>query len=117
MFYPGCYPEYNQWKKIYNILESLTVEKKYTGYNEYTLKEIASSTGGHYYQFNSTNNAIKYLMSDLERLDKDKLESQFETHQVERFQIFLLVAFIALVLTELIPDGSMKLVHRWNVRS
>ena len=39
MFYPGCYPEYNQWKKIYNILESLTVEKKYTGYNEYTLKE------------------------------------------------------------------------------
>ena len=39
MFYPGCYPEYNQWKKIYNILESLTVEKKYTVYNEYTLKE------------------------------------------------------------------------------
>tara|TARA_B100000959_G_scaffold90912_2_gene96643 strand:- start:1806 stop:2468 length:663 start_codon:yes stop_codon:yes gene_type:complete len=39
MFYPGCYPEYNQWKKIYNILESLTVEKKYTGYNEYVLNE------------------------------------------------------------------------------
>lgn len=85
--------------------------------DEYTLKEIASITGGRYYQFNSTNNAIKDLMSDLERLDKDKLESQFETLKVERFQIFLLIAFMALVLTELIPDGSMKLVHRWNIRS
>ena len=39
MFYPGCYPEYNQWKKIYNILENETVEKKYIGYNEYMLEE------------------------------------------------------------------------------
>ena len=82
-----------------------------------TLKEIASITGGRYYQFNSTNNAIRTLMSDLERLDKDKLESQFETLKVERFQIFLLVAFVALVLTELIPDGSMKLGYQWNIKS
>lgn len=39
MFYPGCYPEYNQWKKIYNILENDFVEKKYIGYNEYMLEE------------------------------------------------------------------------------
>ena len=110
-------PQYNSAGILTGYKKDFNGEVVLSKLDEYTLKEIASITGGHYYQFNSTNNAIKDLMSDLERLDKDKLESQFETLQVERFQIFLLVAFIALVLTELIPDGSMKLVHRWNVRS
>lgn len=40
MFYPGCYPEYNQWKKIYNILHNEEFfNQKYMGYTEYVLEE------------------------------------------------------------------------------
>ena len=110
-------PQYNSTGILTGYKKDFNDEIVLSKLDKSVLKEIASITGGRYYQANSTSNAVRNLMSDLERLDKNKLESQFETLQIERFQIFLLVAFVTLVLTELIPDSSIKLSSRWDVIS
>jgi hypothetical protein len=47
------------------------------------------------------------------------LETRFETKQIERFQLFLVVALVALISAELIPERSRSVnanaitVNRW----
>ena len=72
--------------------------------NEDMLQKIALAANGKYYQVGAGGPAIADLVSDLNTLQKAKVQGEFETRRVERFQLFLLGALVALIAGELIPD-------------
>jgi Ca-activated chloride channel family protein len=72
--------------------------------DEDTLKEIARAGRGQYFRAGGNPTAADALASELSALDKVSIESEFETRRIERFQIFLAAALVALVAAELVPD-------------
>ncbi|MBV7339660.1 VWA domain-containing protein [Chloroflexi bacterium TSY] len=72
--------------------------------DEVMLQQIALATGGRYFRATADGRELDSLMAELAELQTAQLESRFETQKIERFQIFLFVALIALVIHELIPD-------------
>ena len=72
--------------------------------DETSLQEIAVATGGRYYRAVPDGREIGFLADAISELQTSELESRFETRRVERFQWFLALAILALVLIELIPE-------------
>ena len=72
--------------------------------DEVTLQQIAIETGGRYFRSTPSGREIDALVADLNAIEKSELEGRFETRRIERFQAFLLVGLIALVIKETIPD-------------
>ena len=68
------------------------------------LQRIAREANGRYFRASGDGKAVESLAAELDGLQKANVESEFETRHVERFQGFLLVALLALVVIELIPD-------------
>ena len=71
---------------------------------EDTLKAIARAGRGRYFRAGGNPSSADSIASELSDLQKTSVESAFETRRIERFQLFLAAALIALVAAELIPD-------------
>ena len=82
-----------------------------TKLDEATLQEIASIGGGQYYRATATGAELDSLLAELNRLQKGDIGTQMETRQIERFQIPLALALVALVVSFMIPD---RLAPRWR---
>jgi Ca-activated chloride channel homolog len=72
--------------------------------DETLLQKIALTTNGRYYRAAADGREVGFLTGAISQLQTTQLESRFETRRVERFQWFLAVAIVALVIGELIPD-------------
>ena len=72
--------------------------------DEGTLQQVAQIGGGQYFRAGADASELDRLLAEMDTLQKAKLESRFNTRMIERYQGFLLVAFLALVIAELIPD-------------
>ncbi|HMQ50924.1 MAG TPA: VWA domain-containing protein [Anaerolineae bacterium] len=72
--------------------------------DETTLQEIALMTNGAYFRAAPDGREVNLLINEIDRLQTSELESRFETRGVERFQWFLGLAIVALIVKELIPD-------------
>ena len=72
--------------------------------DENTLQQVAQIGGGQYFRAGADASELDRLLAEMDTLQKAKLESRFNTRMIERYQGFLLVAFLALVIAELIPD-------------
>ena len=72
--------------------------------DEDTLKDIANAGRGRYFRAGGSPTAAESIAAELSNLDKVSIHSEFETQRVERFQIFLATALVALLAAELIPD-------------
>lgn len=70
---------------------------------EVELQRIAAAGGGRYYRSTADGSEIDAMAEQLDALQTAQLESRFETQKTERFQSFLLVALVALLVHELIP--------------
>jgi Ca-activated chloride channel family protein len=71
--------------------------------DEATLQEIAQIGHGRYFRAAADGSELDTLVIELNDLQAAQLESRFETTKIERFQIFLAGAVLALIVTELIP--------------
>ena len=82
--------------------------------NEETLRQIAEAGGGRYFRTVGGRSAGSSIVDAIQALEKATIESEIETTRIERFQIFLALALIALVAFELVPDrvGSITLFNR-----
>jgi Ca-activated chloride channel family protein len=72
--------------------------------DESTLQSIAQTGNGNYYRATADGSELQSLLSEIDGLQKDQLQSRFETTQIERYQIFLGIAIMLLLISELIPD-------------
>ncbi len=71
--------------------------------DEVTLQQIALDTGGIYYRATGGGQGVQALANELDELQKAEFESRFKTLYIERFQWFLGLGLILLIVIELIP--------------
>lgn len=74
--------------------------------DEDTLQDIARAGKGRYFRVGGSPSAADAIASELSGLQKSSIESEFSTSRIERFQLFLAAAIVALIAIQLIPDRN-----------
>lgn len=97
-------PEYDRLGNLIGYKKDENGETVLTRLDEVTLQQIALTTNGTYYRALADGREVGFLVDEISELQTSELESRFETRGVERFQWFLLIAIVALTISELIPD-------------
>jgi Ca-activated chloride channel family protein len=97
-------PEYDNLGNLTGYKKDRQGETVLTYLDETTLEQIALTTGGQYFRAAADGREVGFLADVISQLQTSELESRFETRGVERFQWFLGLAILALVIIELIPD-------------
>ncbi len=72
--------------------------------DEATLRSIAEASGGQYYRGTADGRELTSLLAQIDDLQKAQLQNRQTVQMIERYQIFLALAFVALVAAQLIPD-------------
>ena len=73
--------------------------------DEETLRAVADAAGGSYFRAGGAAAAIASRIDDLQA---SRLDSREEIQRIERFQIFLAIAVLALIAAELIPEATLR---------
>jgi Ca-activated chloride channel homolog len=103
-------PQYDQLGSLIGFKKDQNGETVLTRLDEDSLEQIASMTSGRYFQAMADGREVGFLANEINELQTSELESRFETRGIERFQWFLGIAILALIIIELIPDRiKMKL--------
>jgi len=79
-----------------------------TTLNEQILNEISSKTKSKYYRIDNKANALAPLIKNLESLEKKELKTQVFTEYEHRYQIFLLLSLVCLVVEFLISTKNIN---------
>ena len=83
--------------------------------DEATLQEIARAGGGKYFRA-VERGAIAGLVDEIQSFQDESLQSEFNRTNIERFQIFLLLGVLSLVIAEVMTDRlSLSLRRRRTV--
>ncbi len=97
-------PEYNQQKEVIGYKKNQQGETVVSKLDEITLQKIALAGHGRYFRATADGRELVSLIDELDKLQRQTLESQFEVRRVERFQIFLLLALVMMVIGESLTD-------------
>lgn len=85
--------------------------------DESTLQSIAQTGNGQYYRASADGSELGSLLTEIDGLQKDQLQSRIETRHIERYQIFLAVALVLMLVSEFIPDRLVgRLSPSWIER-
>lgn len=98
-------PDYDEHGEVIGFKKDQNGQPVLSYLDEATLQEIAQIGGGRYYRA-SSGPVIESLLNNLTNLQRTKIESTFETRQVERYQGFLFAALVALIIAEWIPERA-----------
>ena len=79
-----------------------------TTLNEQILNEISSITKSKYYRIDNKANALAPLIKNLESMEKKELKTQIFTEYEHRYQIFLLLSLVCLIVELLIKTKKYK---------
>jgi Ca-activated chloride channel family protein len=97
-------PQYDQLGSLIGFKKDQNGETVLTRLDEYSLEQIASITSGRYFTAMADGREVGFLANEISELQTSELESRFETRGIERFQWFLGIAILALIIIEMIPD-------------
>ncbi|MEM7031010.1 MAG: VWA domain-containing protein [Chloroflexota bacterium] len=97
-------PRYNDEDILVGFKRDQNGETILSRLDEVTLQQISIETGGQYFRSTPSGREIDALVADLNEIEKSELEGRFETRRIERFQWFLSLGLVALIVKELIPD-------------
>jgi len=96
-------PEYATDGSIVGYKTDETGQTVLSRLDETTLQEIAQIGHGKYFRAAANGSELDDLVNELNNLQSAQLESRLETTKIERFQIFLAGAVLALIMAEVIP--------------
>lgn len=105
-------PQYDPQGNLVEYKRDGSGEVVLTRLDETTLQQIALITDGRYFRAVPDGREIGFLAEAISELQTSELESRFETRRVERFQWFLALAILALVIIELIPERVTQKLSR-----
>jgi Ca-activated chloride channel family protein len=101
-------PRFNDQGLLIGFKKDANGQTIFSKLDETTLQQVSLTTGGRYFRSTASGRELDALVDELQQLEKTQLESRFETRRIERFQGFLAVALVALVLMEMIPDRKRR---------
>ena len=79
------------------------------------LQEIAQAGGGSYIRANSTQSGLNALFEEINKMEKKEIGSKVFTDYKDRFQIFIGLAIILLLLDLLILERKNKWSAKINL--
>jgi Ca-activated chloride channel family protein len=97
-------PQYDQLGSLIGFKKDRNGETVLTYLDEGSLEQIASISNGRYFRAMADGREVGFLANEISELQTTELESRFETRGIERFQWFLGIAILALIVIEIIPD-------------
>jgi Ca-activated chloride channel family protein len=97
-------PEYDDLGNLTGYKQDRQGETVLTHLDETGLQQLALATNGQYFRAAADGREVGFLADGIGQLQTGELESRFETRGIERFQWFLGLAILALIIIELIPD-------------
>jgi Ca-activated chloride channel family protein len=97
-------PEYDELGNLSGYKKDRQGQTVLTQLDETTLQQVALTTSGRYFRASADGREVGFLANAIGDLQTGELESRFETRGIERFQWFLGLAILGLVIIELIPD-------------
>ncbi|HDO27455.1 MAG TPA: VWA domain-containing protein [Bacteroidetes bacterium] len=75
-----------------------------TKLNEDMLRQIAAAGNGAYARANNSSTGLKKIFNDINQIEKKEIETKQFTDYVHRFQIYLFIALVLLVIEVLISN-------------
>lgn len=85
-----------------------------TKLNETMLQQIAASGEGTYVRANNSRTGLNALMDELEGMERDEYDSKMFTSYEDRFQYFVAVALLLLLIELLLPSRKLKVFGNMN---
>ncbi len=106
---------------IYNKYGSQTGYKKdkknttvITKLNEDMLRQIAAAGGGAYARANNASTGLKRIFDDINAIDKKEIETRQFTDYEDRFQIFIGITIVLLILELLTADRKTRWLKKFD---
>lgn len=106
---------------IYNKYGSQTGFKKdrnnttvITKLNEDMLRQIAAAGNGAYARANNASTGLKRIFEDINEIDKKEIETRQFTDYEDRFQIFLGIGILFLIIELLIADRKTRWARKFD---
>ena len=85
-----------------------------TKLNETMLQQIAASGEGTYVRANNSRTGLNALMDELEGMEREEFGSKMFTSYEDRFQYFVAVALLLLIIELLLPSRKLKMFEGVN---
>jgi hypothetical protein len=70
---------------------------------------MAEVGNGNYYRAGADGRELDSLLAEIDKLQRAQLQNRFEVKYIERFQYFLGLSLLALLVAELIPERRISL--------
>ena len=106
-------------KNRYGTITSYQKDKEgntiITTLNEQMLKQIAQSGGGSYIRANSTQSGLNALFKEINKMEKKEIGSKVFTDYKDRFQWFIGLAIILLIIETLMKGRKNKWSSKINL--
>ena len=111
----GPIPIKNRYGSITSYQKDKSGNTVITKLNEEMLKEIAANGGGSYIRANSTQSSLDALFKEINRMEKKEIGSKVFTDYKDRFQWFLGIALLLLIIESLLRNTKNKWSNKINL--
>lgn len=105
-------PETNPFGQVVGFKTDAQGNPVISRMDEAMLQQITSIGGGRYYRASADGRELDSLLAEIDTLQRAQLQSRTTVNYIERFQIFLALGLLALVISELIPDRVTESTRR-----
>ncbi|MES1221415.1 MAG: VWA domain-containing protein [Bacteroidota bacterium] len=86
-----------------------------TRLNEQTLREIATAGGGTFVRASNSDAGLNVVLNAIDKLEKKQFESKMYSDYEDRFQVFIVLTFLILLIETFISERKSKLYKRLNL--
>jgi Ca-activated chloride channel family protein len=86
-----------------------------TRLNEQTLREIATAGGGIFVRASNSDAGLNVVLNAIDKLEKKQFESKMYSDYEDRFQVFVFLTFLILLIETFISERKSKLYKRLNL--
>jgi len=107
-------PDYNKYNQMVGYKKDRAGSTVVTKLNESMLQQIASAGKGVYVRANNSQSGLKTILEEINKLEKTKFESRMFSDYEDRFQYFIAVSLILLILELLIFERKSKWLSKIN---
>ena len=104
----GPIPIYDKYGNRKNYRQDANGNTIISKLNENLLKEIARSGGGVYIRANNSKSGLSNLFDEINKLEKMDIGTMIFTQYKDRFQLFIGIALILLLLDMIIINRKNK---------
>jgi len=86
-----------------------------TRLNETILQQIALSGNGSYTRANNSRSGLEFIFDEINKIEKAEIEARFFTDYDNKFQIFLAITLLFLVIELLIASRKSKWENKFDI--